>query len=341
MRGSLPLKVRIPGCEPIRRLSGTYDKVMRKKLVRMIHTLHEQGRDDLVNGIAKGTLRPLQVYNLWKFNRLEKLPYADDLRLFSEVWREWIAGWDRSDDWRVACEGYCRRIEALMKPDATMAALPEAIREYASRRTQYPRSVKVMRMAMQSLARKMLGRRHRIWLEITDIPIPRQKAVRKKHPLTANQLHDKVRELGDPCGPMAWTMATTGMHWKEYTGAWEREGNGLRIHGGKTKGRDRLIPLVSLLHPPIATIAYYRRRLARVGITPYDLRRTFAGLMVEAGIPRPRRKAYLGHSADDITAIYEQQEVREYLTRDAEKIRLVLGEPTDGPTLRLLIGEVK
>jgi integrase len=336
MRGSLPLKVRIPGCEPIRRLSGTYDKVMRKKLVRMIHTLHEQGRDDLVNGIAKGTLRPLQVYNLWKFNRLEKLPYADDLRLFSEVWREWIADWDRSDDWRVACEGYCRRIEALMPRDATMAALPDAIREYAARRTQYPRSVKVMRMAMQSLARKMLGRRHRIWLEITDIPIPRQKAVRKKHPLTPDQLRDKVRELGEPCGMEAWTMATTGMGWKEYNGPWEREGVGLRIHGTKTGGRDRLIPLVSLLYPPVSTIAYFRRRLARVGITPYDLRRTFAGLMVDAGIPRPRRKAYLGHTAEDITALYEQQEVREYLTKDAEKMRAVLGEPEGGPNLKVV-----
>jgi integrase len=181
-----------------------------------------------------------------------------------------------------------------------------------------------------------LGRRHRIWLEITDIPIPRQKAVRKKHPLTPDQLRDKVRELGEPCGPEAWTMATTGMGWKEYTGPWEREGVGLRIHGTKTGGRDRLIPLVSLLYPPTSTIAYFRRRLARVGITPYDLRRTFAGLMVDAGIPRPRRRAYLGHAADDITAIYEAQEVREYLTRDAARIRAILGEPEGGPNLKMV-----
>jgi hypothetical protein len=31
--------------------------------------------------------------------------------------------------------------------------------------------------------------------------------------------------------------------------------------------------------------------------------------MVEASIPRPRRRAYMGHSADDITAIYEAQEL--------------------------------
>jgi integrase len=78
------------------------------------------------------------------------------------------------------------------------------------------------------------------------------------------------------------------------------------------------------------------RKLKALGITPYDLRRTFAGLMVEAGIPRPRRKLYLGHEPEDITALYEQQEVREYLVNDAAKIRAILGEPEGGPNLKVV-----
>jgi len=139
--------------------------------------------------------------------------------------------------------------------------------------------------------------------------------------------------MGDPTGPMAWTMATTGMGWREYTGFWEREGDGLRIHGTKTGGRDRLIPLVSLLHPTVGTLARFRLLLRRASdgrVTPYDLRRTFANLMVEAGVPRPRRALYMGHSAEDILALYEWQEVREYLVKDAERIRVVLGEPPQG-----------
>jgi integrase len=332
--------VRLPGCLPIRRLSGTYSEPVRKKLVKMIHALHETGRDDLVNAIArgpkKGGLTALQVYNHYKFNRLDELPHADELPLFRDVVARWLADWDKGDDWRDACEGYARRLEALMPPDATMAAIPDALREYQARRKAHPRAIKMARMAMQSLARKMLGRRHRIWLEITDIPIPKQAPVRRKHPLTPDGLRRIVRELGEPWGPMAWTMATTGMGWKEYTGEWEREGEGLRIHGTKTKGRDRLIPLVSILYPPAGNIWPYRRRLREAGITPYDLRRTFAGLMVEAGVPRPRRKAYLGHAAEDITAIYEAQEVREYLVADARRMRAVLGEPEGGPSLRMV-----
>jgi integrase len=336
VRGTIPLKVRIPGCEPIRRLSGTTDRKMLKKLVRMVHTLHEQGRDDLVNAIARGTLKPLQVYNLWKFQRLEDLPHADELPAFAATWRQWIATWDKSDDWQVACEGYCRRLEALMPEGATLAAIPEALQEYRVLKREHPRSVRMAKMAMQSLVAKTLGRRHRIWLDLADIPLPKAKPVRKKHPLTPDQLRAKVRDLGDPCGMEAWTMATTGMGWREYTGPWEREGDGLRIHGTKTGGRDRLIPLVSVVMPPRSTIAYFRRRLKRVNITPYDLRRTFAGLMVEAGIPRPRRKHYMGHTADDMTAVYEAQEVREYLVKDAEKMRAVLGEPEGGPNLKVV-----
>jgi integrase len=81
----------------------------------------------------------------------------------------------------------------------------------------------------------------------------------------------------------------------------------------------------------------FRKRLKALGITPYDLRRTFAGLMVEAGIPRPRRKLYLGHTADDITSLYEWQEVRDYLRNDAAKIRAILGEPEGGPLLRIQV----
>jgi hypothetical protein len=138
----------------------------------------------------------------------------------------------------------------------------------------------------------------------------KSRVKRKSHPLTPDQLRELVRRLGEPYGPMAWTMATTGMGWKEYTGPWEREGEGLRIHGTKTGGRDRLIPIVSLLYRPVGTIHPFRYRLSR--------------------------KSYMGHAAGDITGLYEAQEVREYLVRDAERMREYLGEPIEPPTLRVM-----
>lgn len=339
MRGSLPLKVRIPGCEPIRRLSGTTDRAMLKKLVRMVHALHEQGRDDLVNGIARGLLKPLQVYNHWKFQRLKDLPHADELPRFADVWPRWLAGLECSDDHRASCEGYCRRLAALMGPDASLTAIVGALQDFRATHRAHPRSFYLAHHAMRALVRDTLTRRHRLYQEVADVPLLRAAPKRTKHPLSPDALRGLVQAMGEPWGPMAWTMATTGMGWKEYAGAWEREGDGLRIHGTKTEGRDRLIPLVSLLHPCEGTIYAFRWHLTKASegrVTPYDLRRTFMTLMLEAGVPRPRRRAYMGHAAEDISALYEWQEVREYLLKDAERIRVVLGEPPAGPTLQMV-----
>lgn len=339
MKGSLPLKVRLPGCPPIRRASGTHDAKVRKALVRMLHVLHEQGRDDLVNAIARGTLKPLQVYTQFRFNRLQDLPHADELPLFRETWRRWLEGQDYSDDHQKNTRLYFERFEKRLPDTATIGDIVPLLAQLRAEMRHHARSFNLAKSNVQAFLRDTLGHRHKAWLDAADIPELKVKPTRLKHPLTPDQLRDLVRKLGVPWGPMAWTMAITGMGWKEYVGEWEREGDGLRIHGTKTGGRDRLIPLVGLLHGPVGTIYAFRWHLQKVTdrrVTPYDLRRTFMTLMVEAGVPRPRRRLYMGHAAEDITALYEFQEVREYLLKDAERMRVALGEPPRGPAIQLI-----
>lgn len=338
MRGTLPLKVRIPGCAPIRKASGTHDKKMRRKLISMVHTLHEQGRDDLVNAIAAGRLKPLQVYTRFRFNRLEELPHADELPLFRDTWPQWLAKKECSETHRQNTRYYFERFD-LRIGDGSLGAIVDVLKEYRAEMHGHARAFNLAKSDVQAFLRAVLGRRHRVYMDASDIPTLKVRPTQKKHPLTADQLRVLVKDLGDPWGPIAWTMATTGMGWKEFTGDWEREGVGLRIHGTKTGGRDRLVPLVSLLHRPIdaaETTFRYHLDKATPRVTPYDLRRTYTGIMVDAHIPRPRRKLYLGHSAEDITALYERQEVEEYLVKDAEAMRRVIGEPEGGPLLRVL-----
>ena len=45
----------------------------------------------------------------------------------------------------------------------------------------------------------------------------------------------------------------------------------------------------------------------------YDLRRTVAHWLEEAGIPRARRKLYMGHRSGDVTDLYERHQVETYL----------------------------
>lgn len=159
-KGTLPIKLRLPGCEPIRRLSGTHDTRMRAKIVKMLHGLHEQGRDDLVNAVARGTIKPLQLYNRWKFSRLEELPHADELPRFADVWPGWVANLEASDFHRAASRGYCRRLAATMGPDATLTALTDALRAYRVTYRTAPRTFNYARTTVMALLRDTLGRRH-------------------------------------------------------------------------------------------------------------------------------------------------------------------------------------
>ena len=74
------------------------------------------------------------------------------------------------------------------------------------------------------------------------------------------------------------------------------------------------------------------------GIVVYDLRRTYANWLEAAGIARTRRRLYMGHSAGDVTGLYELHEVAASLADDAKKLRAFagLGEPTG---LRLKVAQ--
>jgi integrase len=64
-------------------------------------------------------------------------------------------------------------------------------------------------------------------------------------------------------------------------------------------------------------------------VTVYDLRRTYANWLEAAGIPRTRRRMYLGHGARDVTDLYESHEVKAFLVEDAAKLRRFVGESHD------------
>jgi hypothetical protein len=53
-------------------------------------------------------------------------------------------------------------------------------------------------------------------------------------------------------------------------------------------------------------------------------------------VPKPRRSLYMGHTARDMTELYEWSEVREYLAKDADRMRAILGEPEGGPILQMV-----
>lgn len=117
-------------------------------------------------------------------------------------------------------------------------------------------------------------------------------------------------------------MAATGIHAEEYWGDWSVLGDRVHVEGTKRGGRRRDVPLV--IAPVRATIVRrtFENRLRRRSraLQVYDLRRTYANWMESAGIPRTRRRMYLGHGERDVTDLYERHEVAAFLVEDAKRL---------------------
>jgi len=130
--------------------------------------------------------------------------------------------------------------------------------------------------------------------------------------------------LAPHAGRIWWGMCLTGMNPKEFWGDWTvHPGERIHVAGTKREGRVRDVPLVDLPTRPELTRAGFRSALQRLDrtVTPKLARKTFDRWMQDAGIPRVRRKRYLGHGKRDVTDDYEWYEVVAYLREDAGKMR--------------------
>ncbi len=102
----------------------------------------------------------------------------------------------------------------------------------------------------------------------------------------------------------------------------------VRIGGTKTASAVRVIPLIHPISKPGLTYRQFNRRMeklesparARMG------RKCFARWMNESGVPRTRRRAYLGHAArEDVTDVHEGYSPTRYLAEDRKRLRAFIG----------------
>ena len=114
----------------------------------------------------------------------------------------------------------------------------------------------------------------------------------------------------------------------ELWGRWHLLADRVNIAGTKRDGRVRDVPWC----PPSGNRRGYQAFRAALheassgSIEPYDLRRTYANWLEAAGIPRTRRRLYLGHGVANVTYLYERHHVAAFLAEDAERLQGVLGE---------------
>ena len=291
-------------------------------------------RWDVLEAIRDRRIKPLHALCLFRLGRLAEVPDASILAPLQGSYDTWLTGLDGySIEYKQSIRSTFKRLLEL-RPDATLADLPKMMQRYREECRQ--REVSVMftrsKAMVQSFVRSTLGKQHRLYLDITALPLLPNNHMTVRRAQRPETMAVLLAKLPEPHCRMAWSMAVTGLGPKEYWGRWSTQQGPGRVHiqGTKRKARVRDVPLWAPGLPVQPTRSRGRFTTIwndaldnQLGI--YDLRRSFAVWMEDAEIPRSRRKLYLGHAAGDVTSLYETRDLRAWLEEDAERLRRFAG----------------
>jgi hypothetical protein len=335
-RGTLRLDLRTP-IGRIARASGTSHLPTLNKITAMLKEFGTQEplRLDILRALRDGNLEPLIVYDAYRSRRLDELPTTETLRAAALTLDTWLLTADCGEKQRAAHKTAIKHLKAVLRKGAPITDLPSALREVkqALSKEGHAAQFNRVRSSLQAFLRDTLGRSHQVYRAVAEIGSITERKARKNNPQTVAQILELARAIAAPHVGTLWGMALTGMGPKEFFDGWSLGAAGVRIPGTKREARDRIVPPVLVDR---FTGANNRRELdsdwrarkfadalrAASGgsVQPYDLRRTYANWIEAAGIPRTRRKLYMGHAVGDVTELYEQHEVDAFLAEDALKL---------------------
>jgi hypothetical protein len=335
--GHWTLDVEVHG-RRIKKTTSTGDKALARKYEQMVRTLPDMGRLDIIDAIKHGRISLLEVWQYYRMQQLDRAPTTAAMLKLDPTLIDWANGYQ--------CSAAHRRNIALtfrhllkVRPHATAEHLPELLRLFRHRCVDRPIFFNRTRSHVQAYLADTVGRSDGLWRAVQEIkPYPvRRKRRPGRTPAEITALAAKLRPAD---AEVLWGLVLTGMRPGEFWGRWVSMPDRIRVHGTKTHGSDREIPKVGVVVPPRVSRVSFRKRLAKVDPTfqPYDGRRAFAQFMELAGVPRTRRRLYLGHATGDVTSLYEDHAIMDYmLAEDTQRLEAFFGptsEPTNG--LRLV-----
>jgi hypothetical protein len=330
--------------------SGTTHAPTLRRLDEMITTLNETGRDDILRAVREGELTPLSVYAAFRVNELHRLPLGKELLPLKDAMTKWNEASEVGDQRKAANKSGIKRLAEKAStvgnlPDALLAVRVDLIKE------KHPAHFNRIRATCLAFIRDTLKRSHHLYGEIMDVPLLKERKAPKKQPQTWAQLvahAEKMNAVNPRFRVALWAMALCGMGPKEYwIDGYEVLTDRVSVGGVKRPGRQRAVPALRTDYftrkVPSATVGAEREMrvfgetlLEKCGIHPYDLRRSYANWMEAAGIPRTRRRLYMGHAKKDTTDIYEEHEVTAFLADDAKRLEAYLGgSPITSPITTL------
>lgn len=347
-----PIDRRIRGIGRIRERSGLPDGPQWRAMNDMVTLLarDEEGRN-LLREVFDERLKIDVLWTHYKHKTLHLIPLgtaATPLVKALEDWREQMKRDVSADTYRVRRE-LVEEVRKMAPPrhPPIVASLPDYVRVLRVQ-MKGARSFNLLRAYALAFVRDTLGKQSAVYAAVQGVTPRKTKPKVRKHPLSPAELFAVVDAFYALDGewtakhsspkatkrPMAHpddlkAMAYTGMNPSEYVGKWTEMVDRIRIYGTKRAGRVRDVPRFATmpLQRPSVTPRVFGKALraaskkAGIPCTPYDLRRTYANWLEAAGIPRTRRRGYLGHTSGDITDLYERHEVDAYLVEDGRRLR--------------------
>lgn len=330
----------------VKRASGTLDADELRQINEAFTAIAELDppRLDILRAVQDKIYTPREVWQAYRKQRLDSLIASKTTRaLLVPAMRAWIDGYTCSDDHRRSLHGSLGYIEKSGGKRAAIEDLPRIVEKLRAVMLAdgRARTFNLLRSAAQAFTRSTLKRSSPIWLEISSVEKLPTTPQREGNPQTPDELRKLMAKMHARHAAIAWGMYVTGMGPKEFWGRWEKEADRVMIYGTKRKGRKRFVPLVdAAISKPSVQYRAFQKAIGKVSdwkVEPYDMRRSFAVAMEDAGIARTRRRLYMGHGEKDVTDIYEKRDIVRFLAEDASRLRKHVGA-TEKPSLSIMKG---
>ncbi len=268
----------------------------------------------------------MEVYGHWVERRLDHLPSAATLKPVTPTIPDWIDTHSIVPTTKRNYKSEIKRFCDVVGADLPVQDIPRALKHYKKHciKRGTERTFNAARTTILAYLNNNFGKSHTLYQKVSDIPTLSAAPKRRAPQLPVVEAIALIQELPPLHADIARAMLFTGMHWKEIEGNWSVKTDRVVIKGTKAKGRQRFVPLIDpdILRPQRASKAF-RTQLKKVrpDVSPYSFRRSYAHWMEEAGIPRIRRRMYLGHGDADVTDRYERPDIERFLKDDAEALR--------------------
>jgi len=326
------------GAVRVKKATGVTDRAALKDMRTMLRLLWRQPahRHLVVEQSRPGCKRSLvDLYTAYLAGKLADLTPSFEDSPFEALKDSWLAEFQASASHKQRCRQAFRKLLDQVKYDPKLSDLPALLETYRQTcvKNGTPRAFNYAKQASLALVRDSVGKRHPIRMHVADVaPMPEAKQGVKGMTIPdAQAVRQRLVAAGhETAARIWWGMCMTGMGPTEFWGEWTPKPDHVLIRGTKRPGRrwgseGRKVPLLATIVKPELTVGFFAKALRKAGASPYQGRKTFTRLMETAQVPRTRRILYLGHGVKDITFLYEEYEVTEFLAEDRTRMLKVLG----------------